>query len=103
MPRRATGDLRPWQMGRRCGSLSCMAKNTSRRNFLRTAPVAAAAGFTLTNSLIAAGQAAVAPGADVKAAAQPFKLYKADDLAADTKSLDAKPGDNRLYESKAIP
>ena len=80
-----------------------MAKNTSRRNFLRTAPVAAAAGFTLTSSLIAAAQAAAAPGADVNAAAQPFKLFKADDLAADTKALDTKPGDNLLYDSKAIP
>jgi quercetin dioxygenase-like cupin family protein len=79
-----------------------MAKKTSRRNFLRTAPVAAAAGFTLTNSLMAMAQAG-APGADLVAAAQPFKLFKAAELADDTKALDAKPGDNRLYDSKAIP
>ena len=78
-----------------------MAKNTSRRNFLRTAPIAAAAGFTLTDSLMALAQAA--PGADVNAAAQPVKLFKASELADDMKALDAKPGDNRLYESKAIP
>ena len=78
-----------------------MAKNTSRRNFLRTAPIAAAAGFTLTDSLMAMAQAA--PGADVNAAAQPFKLFSAKDLDADMKALDAKPGDNRLYESKVIP
>jgi quercetin dioxygenase-like cupin family protein len=78
-----------------------MAKNTSRRTFLRTAPIAAAAGFTLTDSLMAMAQAA--PGADVVAAAQPIKLFKADELAADMKALDAKPDDNRLYESKAIP
>ncbi len=80
-----------------------MAKKTSRRNFLRTAPVAAAAGFTLTNTLMAAAQAAAAPGADVVAAAVPFKLFKASELADDMKALDAKPGDNRLYESKVIP
>jgi mannose-6-phosphate isomerase-like protein (cupin superfamily) len=81
-----------------------MAKNTSRRNFLRTAPVAAAAGFTLTDSLMAMAQAdQAAQGAYVNTVAQPIKLFKADELAADMKALDAKPGDNRLYESKAIP
>ncbi len=79
-----------------------MAKQTSRRNFLRTAPVAAAAGFTLADSLAAFAQAAQ-PGADVNAAAQPFKLWTAKDLADDIKALDEKPGDNRLYDSKVIP
>jgi mannose-6-phosphate isomerase-like protein (cupin superfamily) len=78
-----------------------MAKNTSRRNFLRTASVAAAAGFTLADSLAALAQAA--PGADVVAAAQPYKLWTQKELDADIQALDAKPGDNRLYESKAIP
>jgi mannose-6-phosphate isomerase-like protein (cupin superfamily) len=78
-----------------------MAKNTSRRNFLRTAPLAAAAGFTLTDTLMAAAQ--TASGADVNAVAQPFKLFTAKDLDADMKALDAKPGDNRLYDSKANP
>lgn len=80
-----------------------MAKNTSRRTFLRTAPVAAAAGFTLTDSLMAMAQAAGAPGADLVAAAQPFKLWTANQLADDIKALDAKPGDNKLYDSKSIP
>jgi len=78
-----------------------MAKNTSRRNFLRTAPIAAAAGFTLTDSLMALAQAA--PGADVAAAAAPYKLFTAKELADDMTALDAKPGDNRLFDSKAIP
>jgi mannose-6-phosphate isomerase-like protein (cupin superfamily) len=78
-----------------------MAKNTSRRTFLRTAPIAAAAGFTLTDSLMALAQAA--PGADVNAAAQPVKLWTAKELAEDMTALDAKPGDNRLYASNAIP
>jgi hypothetical protein len=78
-----------------------MAKNTSRRNFLRTAPIAAAAGLTLSDALMAMAQAA--PGADVNAAAQPVRLFKASELADDMKALDAKPADNRLYESKAIP
>src|SRR5450755_1588084 len=88
-------------MGRECDPLPRMAKNTSRRSFLRTAPIAAAAGFTLTDSLMAMAQAA--PGADVNAAAQPIKLFKASELADDMKALDAKPGDNKLYASTAIP
>jgi quercetin dioxygenase-like cupin family protein len=47
--------------------------------------------------------AQAAPGADANAAAQPIKLFKADELAADMKALDGKPGDNRLYASTAIP
>ena len=78
-----------------------MAKNTSRRSFLRTAPIAAAAGFTLADSLMAMAQ--TAPGAEVNAAAQPIKLFKASELADDMKALDAKPGDNKLYASNAIP
>jgi hypothetical protein len=78
-----------------------MAKNTTRRNFLRTAPVAAAAGFTFTDALMAMAQAG--PGADLAAAAQPFKLWTSKDLADDMTALDAKPGDNRLYDSKSIP
>ncbi|HXE06496.1 MAG TPA: hypothetical protein VN612_01285 [Acidobacteriaceae bacterium] len=78
-----------------------MAKKTSRRNFLRTAPVAAAAGFTLADSLAAMAQAA--PGAEVNAAAQPIKLWTSKELDADRAALDAAPGDNRLYTSNAIP
>ena len=79
-----------------------MAKNTSRRTFLRTAPVAAAAGFSLTNSLMAAAQAGVAsPGADVAAAAAPFKLFMGKDLDADAKALQAKPGNNNLLMQSA--
>jgi mannose-6-phosphate isomerase-like protein (cupin superfamily) len=80
-----------------------MAKQTSRRNFLRTAPIAAAAGLTLTDAMAALAQGVASSGADVAGAAQPFQLWSAKDLAGDLTALDAKPGDNRLYESKAIP
>jgi uncharacterized protein YjlB len=80
-----------------------MAKQTSRRNFLRTAPVAAAAGLTLTDAMRAVAQGAASSGADVVSAAQPFQLWSGKDVAGDLAALDAKPGDNRLYESKAIP
>jgi len=80
-----------------------MAKKTSRRNFLRTVPVAAAAGFTLTNQLMYAAQAAPAanPGADVAAAAAPFKLFTGADLEADAKKLQAAPGNNNLLMQSA--
>ncbi len=92
-----------WQHAADCGSLSCMAKSTSRRNFLRTAPVAAAAGFTLADSLSAMAQAAGLTGEQVAAAAQPFKLIKSGDLETDMKALDQNPGDNHLYDSRSIP
>jgi quercetin dioxygenase-like cupin family protein len=80
-----------------------MAKKTSRRNFLRTAPIAAAAGFTLTDSLMAAAQA-TSPGADVVAAATPFKLFTAKELDADAKALQATPGNNNLIlQSPGFP
>jgi mannose-6-phosphate isomerase-like protein (cupin superfamily) len=76
---------------------------TSRRNFLCTAPVAAAAGFTLTDAMRGMAQGAASAGADGAGSAQPFKLWSASELAGDVAALDGKPGDNRLYESKAIP
>ena len=70
-----------------------MAKNTSRRNFLRTAPVAAAASIALTDKLLFAAQApAPAPGA----AATPFQVFTAQQLADDAKALAAKGGNNNL-------
>jgi mannose-6-phosphate isomerase-like protein (cupin superfamily) len=81
-----------------CDQLSCMAKNTSRRNFLRTAPVAAAAGFTLIDSLKAKAQE---PGAEVVASASPFKLFKASELEADVKALQSAPGNNNLLMQSA--
>ena len=83
-----------------------MAKQTSRRNFLRTAPVAAAAGFTLADSLSARAQAAtstVKQGVDLTAAAQPIKLWTSKDLDDTIKALDAAPEDKHIYESNAIP
>jgi hypothetical protein len=79
-----------------------MAKKTSRRAFLRTAPVAAAVGFTLTDRMLfaAAGQAGAEPGADVAAAASPFQLFTSKQLDDDSKALLAKPGNNNLVDQK---
>ena len=70
-----------------------MANHTSRRNFLRTAPVAAAASIALTATLLFAAQAS-APGA--APAPVPFQLFTAQQLADDAKALAAKGGNNNL-------
>ena len=102
--RRGGRDSIPLQMTVECGSLSRMAKKTSRRNFLRTAPVAAAAGLSLTDKLAFSAQASPASGADVAAAAAPFKLFTAKELDADAKALQEKPGDNTLlHQAAGIP
>lgn len=71
-----------------------MVNKASRRHFLRTAPVAAAAaGFALTDSpLSAAAQAA--PAAK-------FQVFTAQELADDTKALQSKPGNNNLVDIKS--
>ena len=73
-----------------------MAKNTSRRTFLRTAPVAAAVGFTLADTLMAAAQ-----GGDIASAVVPFKLLPGKELEADAKALHEKPGNNNLVMQAA--
>jgi quercetin dioxygenase-like cupin family protein len=78
-----------------------MARKTSRRNFLRTAPIAAAAGFTLADSLMAIAQAGGSPGADVVAAAVPFEYFKSSDLDADAKALQTAPGNKNLVDQTA--
>ncbi len=62
-----------------------MTKETSRRHFLRSAPLAAAAGFPL------AGMPALAADGDS------FHLFTAETLADDKKALAAKPGNNNLF------
>ena len=72
-----------------------MAKKTSRRNFLRTAPVAAAASIALTDKLLFAAQAP-APAPAAASAPVPFQVFTAQQLADDAKALAAKGGNNNL-------
>jgi quercetin dioxygenase-like cupin family protein len=72
-----------------------MANNSSRRNFLRTAPVAAAASIALTDKLLFAAQAP-APAPAAASAPVPFQLFTAQQLADDAKALAAKGGNNNL-------
>jgi mannose-6-phosphate isomerase-like protein (cupin superfamily) len=89
-----------------------MAKNTSRRNFLRTAPVAAAASLALADTLLAATPAAAqapappaaasgaAPGADVARAAVPFQYFANKTILTDADGLQASPGNVNLVDQK---
>lgn len=69
-----------------------MPTNSSRRHFLRTAPVAAAAGLVL-----AEGRSAFAAADTAK-----FQLFTAAELADDKKALEAKPGNNNLVALKEV-
>jgi len=71
---------------------SPMLQATSRRHFLRSAPLAAAAGLAL-------------PGAEATAQAvqQPFKLIPASQLADALSTLQKKPGNYNAYDNPAMP
>jgi len=75
-----------------------MASNQSRRNFLRTAPLAAAAvSLPLSEKVAfaAAGAQAAPPGM--------FQVFKAEGLAASAAKLHAAPGNDNLFESTVSP
>ena len=74
-------------------------KNPSRRNFLCTAPVAAAAGLTLADASLFASQTA---GQNTAPAAAPatFQLFTAQAIQDDSKALQANPGNNNLVGGK---
>ena len=73
-------------------------KNPSRRNFLCTAPVAAAAGIALADASLFARPAA-AQGAESGAPGK-FQVFTAQTLADDQKALKANPGNDNLVEGK---
>jgi quercetin dioxygenase-like cupin family protein len=78
-------------------------KNSGRREFLRAAPLAAAAGITLANSSflgpLAAGQAASAQGTGVSGGPT-FQVFTAQQIQVDAKALLASPGNNNLVQGK---
>jgi mannose-6-phosphate isomerase-like protein (cupin superfamily) len=77
-----------------------MVNDRTRRNFLRTAPLAAAVTLSLTDRLALASDGGQSAGS---AAPEPFQLFPAEKLADAMKALQAKPGNDNLYESKASP
>ena len=75
-----------------------MLRDASRRNFIRTAPLAAAAAsLPLTDKLLFAAQA-IPPTSAV-----PFQLVTAAQLAEDAAKLQAAPGNTNLFQDKSLP
>jgi len=74
-----------------------MAKDQSRRNFLKAAPLAAAVSLPLTEQLFALGRASST------AAQVPFQLFSAEKIADAMKMLRAKPGNDNLFDAKSLP
>jgi quercetin dioxygenase-like cupin family protein len=73
-------------------------ENPSRRNFLRNAPVAAAAGLALADASLFAAQTAGQSAAP--AASAPFQLFTAQAIQEDSKAMQANPGNNNLAGTK---
>jgi len=69
-------------------------KNAGRREFLRTAPVAMAAGLALADATV------MSPRAEGQSAAATFQVFTAQTIADDIKGLAAKPGNNNLADIK---
>jgi quercetin dioxygenase-like cupin family protein len=70
-----------------------MVNDESRRRFLWAAPLAAAAGFSLTDAAFAG----------VAAAGASFQLFSAEDIAGMVKATQAAPGNKNLVDPTAIP
>jgi mannose-6-phosphate isomerase-like protein (cupin superfamily) len=81
-----------------------MANEQTRRNFLRTAPLAAAVTLPLAEQfLFASDGASGATGGAQGATPEPIQLFSAAKLADAMKALQAKPGNDNLFASKALP
>jgi quercetin dioxygenase-like cupin family protein len=78
-----------------------MAKDQTRRNFLRTAPLVAAVSLPLTEKFLLASNATL--NSAETTTPQPFQVYTADKLSDAMKTLQAKPGNDSLFDSKALP
>ena len=73
-------------------------ENSGRREFLRAAPLAAAAGITLANSSFLAPMASGQGAANAGPAG--FQLFRAQEIQDDAKALVASPGNNNLVQGK---
>jgi quercetin dioxygenase-like cupin family protein len=78
-----------------------MAKDQTRRNFLRTAPLAAAVSLPLTEKFLFASGAA--SGEAQASTPEPFQLFTSGKLADAMKVVQTKPGNDNLFASKALP
>jgi quercetin dioxygenase-like cupin family protein len=71
-----------------------MVKNSSRRNFLRSAPLVAAAAVVPATGKVMFAQAAER---------QPFELFTSEKLSDAMKKLQGAPGNENLYAPQALP
>jgi quercetin dioxygenase-like cupin family protein len=78
-----------------------MVKDQTRRNFLRSAPLAAAVSLPLTEKFLFASS--VAAGDAQSVTPEPIQVFTAGKLADAMKALQAKPGNDNLFASKALP
>ncbi len=78
-----------------------MAQDQTRRNFLRTVPLAAAVSLPLAEQFLFAS--GTASGGSQAATPEPFQLFTSGKLADAVKTLQAKPGNDNLYAAKAPP
>lgn len=78
-----------------------MVKDQTRRNFLRTAPLAAAVSLPFAEQLLFASSAA--SGAGQVATPEPFQVFTSGKLTEAMQALKAKPGNDNLFATKAPP
>jgi quercetin dioxygenase-like cupin family protein len=78
-----------------------MAKDQTRRNFLRTAPLAAALSLPLTEQLLFATSAAA--GGAQATTPEPFQVFTSGKLTDAMTTLKATPGNDNLFANKALP
>jgi quercetin dioxygenase-like cupin family protein len=76
--------------------------NLGRREFLRSVPAGAAVGLAIANTPLFARANAQAGAAQAQSAGggASFQLFTAQEIADDTKTLEAVPGDNNLVVGK---
>lgn len=78
-----------------------MAQDQTRRNFLRTVPLAAAVSLPLAEQFLFAS--GTTSGGAQAATPEPFQLFTSGKLAEAVKTLQAKPGNDNLYAAKMPP
>jgi mannose-6-phosphate isomerase-like protein (cupin superfamily) len=76
-----------------------MVNDRSRRNFLRTAPIAAAVTLSLTDKFALATPA----GGGTEAPPEQFQLFTAQSIQDAIKTLHTAPGNKNLFDSKTLP
>jgi mannose-6-phosphate isomerase-like protein (cupin superfamily) len=81
-----------------------MVKDQSRRNFLRTAPLAAAVTLPLAETMLHASGLSLAGGqGSTSSTTEPFEVIRGEKLAEFIKTLQVKPGNENLYVSQKLP